>query len=94
MNLEHKKVMVVGMARSGIASARLLMEKGADVVLYDAKELGKFAPHTFDEFDGRAVFAFGSDAQMIAKDADLLVLSQGSPLILHLFRPRRRMAKW
>ena len=82
MNFENKKVMVVGMAKSGIASARLLIEKGADIVLYDMKEKDAFAPHTFDEFEGRAAFALGADADAVAQNADMLVLSPGVPVTL------------
>ena len=43
MNYEHKKVLVVGMARSGVAAAQLLRACGADVTVNDSKseeELG------------------------------------------------------
>ena len=82
MDFRHKKIMVVGMAKSGVASARLLIEKGADVTLYDAKTIDVFAPHTFDEFAGRAVFAFGTDADAATQNADMLVLSPGVPTTL------------
>lgn len=36
-NLRGRRVMVVGMARSGIAAGALLLEIGAKPVLYDAK---------------------------------------------------------
>lgn len=79
MDYTNKKVMVVGMAKSGIASAQLLLEVGAKVVLYDAKTLDKFPAGEFDEFAGRAEFAFGADADSIAREADILVLSPGVP---------------
>ena len=79
MDLPNKSVMVVGMAKSGVASARLLLDKGARVVLYDAKAIDAFAPHTLDEFSGRVEFALGADPMQIAKAADALVLSPGVP---------------
>jgi UDP-N-acetylmuramoylalanine--D-glutamate ligase len=78
-NIKYKKVMVVGMAKSGIASARLLLEKGAKVTLYDAKSVDKFPEHAFDEFKGKAVFAFGADPNPISAEAYMLVLSPGVP---------------
>ena len=43
MNYENKKVLVVGMARSGVAAAQLLRAYGAEVTVNDSKseeELG------------------------------------------------------
>jgi UDP-N-acetylmuramoylalanine--D-glutamate ligase len=77
--MKNKRVMVVGMAKSGIASARLLIEKGACVTLYDAKRLEDFPAHMFDEFSGRAEFAFAVDPMPVAKASDMLVLSPGVP---------------
>ena len=39
--LKGKKVTVVGLARSGVAAARLLQAVGADVTVADAKEEAK-----------------------------------------------------
>ncbi len=77
--MKDKNVMIVGMAKSGIASARLLLEQGANVTLYDAKPLDDFPEHAFDEFAGKVVFALGADPRPIAKAADMLVLSPGVP---------------
>ena len=44
MNFEKKKVLVVGMARSGVAAAQLLRASGAEVTVNDSKteeELGQ-----------------------------------------------------
>ncbi len=80
MVFSGKKVMVVGVAKSGIASARLLINKGAEVVLYDAKTLDEFDSGTFDEFEGIVQFALGVDAASIEVDA--MVLSPGVPTAL------------
>ncbi len=77
--MKDKRVMVVGMAKSGIACARLLLELGATVTLYDAKPIESFPAHTFDEFAGRAKFAFAADPGPEAAKADMLVLSPGVP---------------
>ncbi|MGI5848711.1 MAG: UDP-N-acetylmuramoyl-L-alanine--D-glutamate ligase [Christensenellales bacterium] len=91
--MKDKRVMVVGMAKSGIASARLLIEKGAKPVLYDAKDIDAFPAHTFDEFAGKAAFAFGSDPKTVAKNADVLVLSPGVPTDLEFIAEARRSGK-
>ncbi len=82
MDYTGKTVMVVGMAKSGVSSARLLLDVGAHVVLYDSKPLDKFPAGAFDEFAGRAEFAFGPGAESAAQRADALVLSPGVPVNL------------
>lgn len=93
MEYSGKKVMVVGMAKSGIASARLLLEQGADVVLYDLKQREAFAGGVFDEFAGRARLALGADADAVAADADALVLSPGVPTGLGFIAKARAAGK-
>jgi UDP-N-acetylmuramoylalanine--D-glutamate ligase len=77
--MKNKNVMVVGMAKSGVASARLLLQQGANVTLYDEKSPDNFPEHTFDEFIGKAAFALGADPMPVAKASDMLVLSPGVP---------------
>lgn len=72
--LQGKRVMVVGMARSGIAAGALLLKIGAKPVLYDAKtefDLGDLAE--------KCELALGGDADAVAKSCDMLVLSPGVP---------------
>ena len=38
MDYKNKKVIVVGMAKSGVAAAVLLCKLGAEVTIYDAKK--------------------------------------------------------
>lgn len=82
MEVRGKKVMVVGMALSGISSARLLVEKGALPLLYDANN----KIDLFDEFAGKAVFALGACASETAANADMLVLSPGVPTDLEFIK--------
>jgi len=78
MNIEGARVVVVGMARSGIASVELLMEKGALVTAVDqapGTNLGiTVKPQEAAAFEG----------------ADLVVLSPGVPADLDLLEPVRR----
>src|SRR5579863_4907965 len=64
MNLQGAKVVVVGMARSGLAAVELLREKGAIVRAVDQKPS---APGVEPQTDAAFV------------DADLIVLSPGVP---------------
>ena len=78
MELAGKLVVVVGMARSGIAAARLLAEKGAQVRAVDE--------HPNSEAAGLPV-----EPQTAAafEDCDLVVLSPGVPADLALLDPVR-----
>jgi len=93
MDYNGKKVMIVGMAKSGFASARLLLDKGAQVVLYDAKTADKFPEGTFDALAGRAELALGVDPKPVAKVADALILSPGVPTNLDFITQAQRDGK-
>lgn len=93
MNYAGKRVMVIGMAKSGIASAQLLLEKGAYVALYDAKPVSTFPAGAFAEFEGKAQFAFGADANAVAKESDALVLSPGVPTNLPFISEAKKAGK-
>ncbi len=93
MDYKGKRVMIVGMAKSGVASAQLLLEKGARVALYDAKPLETFPSGMFGEFEGKAEFAFAADANAVAAGADALVLSPGVPVNLPFIAEAKRAGK-
>jgi UDP-N-acetylmuramoylalanine--D-glutamate ligase len=79
MKVEGKKVVVVGMAKSGRAAVDLLIERGAQVTAVDQHVVQGHAlqipvlPQTPDSF----------------ADADLIVLSPGVPADLEELRPSR-----
>jgi UDP-N-acetylmuramoylalanine--D-glutamate ligase len=75
MKLEGAKVVVVGMARSGVAAVELLREKGARVRAVDQKPAAaEVEPQTEDSF----------------ADAELIVLSPGVPADLAVLESARR----
>ena len=79
MDYVSKKVLVVGMARSGIAAAQLLRACGADVTVNDSKseeELGsQLSPLEGLQLTKR----FGCGAMELLDGMDCLVVSPGSP---------------
>jgi UDP-N-acetylmuramoylalanine--D-glutamate ligase len=85
MKLEGAKVVVVGMARSGIAAVELLLEKGARVRAVDSKVIEK--QETGDRRQG-PVKIEPQNAAAFA-DADLIVLSPGVPVDLDVLTPAR-----
>jgi UDP-N-acetylmuramoylalanine--D-glutamate ligase len=84
MKLEGAKVVVVGMARSGIAAVELLLEKGARVRAVDSKVDAK---GTGDRGQG-PVKIEPQNAAAFA-DADLIVLSPGVPADLDIVKAAR-----
>lgn len=75
MDLKNKKVLVIGMARSGIASAELLLEKGAKVYINDVKPQEGFDGALDKIIENGAVVCLGTSPEEIAHEMDLIVLS-------------------
>ena len=79
MELRNKKILVCGLARSGFAAARLLVESGAAVTAYDAKQEDQLTGD-FDALRKSGCrFVFGGDPAELVKDMDLVVISPGIP---------------
>ena len=79
MDYEKKKVLVVGMARSGVAAAQLLRAYGAEVTVNDSKseeELGS----QLRPLDGlQLTRRFGCGAAELLEGMDCMVISPGIP---------------
>jgi len=80
MELNGKRVLLVGMARSGIAAAELLQKHGALAVLNDRKTEADFG----GGLDGlKAIgceFRLGEDPVALLDEVDALVISPGVPV--------------
>ncbi|MDR1001393.1 MAG: UDP-N-acetylmuramoyl-L-alanine--D-glutamate ligase [Clostridiales bacterium] len=72
----YKRVLVSGMARSGIAAARLLKDHGCDVTCQDLKPADKIDNASALEADGITLY-LGKNPDDIIADFDLVVLSPG-----------------
>jgi UDP-N-acetylmuramoylalanine--D-glutamate ligase len=79
MNLKGRRAVVIGLGRSGVAAARLLLGKGASVVAADASPREKFSK------EARALELIGielapsSHGEAALANADLAVISPGVP---------------
>lgn len=79
VELGGRKVLVIGAARSGIASARFLAARGAIVALNDRKTLEKWSPEAL-ALKGEGVGCVAGDPpSWLLDQIDLLVLSPGVP---------------
>src|SRR6185503_6767468 len=74
-----KKVLVIGAARSGIASARFLAQRGATVALNDRKPLSEWSSAALDlKTEGIGTIA-GDPPGWLLDQIDLVVISPGVP---------------
>lgn len=80
MKLAGKRILVVGMARSGVAAAELLMRHGAIPVLSDQKTEAALGD-ALDVLHGTACeFRLGEDPLKLLDEVDGLVISPGVPI--------------
>lgn len=84
MNVQNKKVLVCGIARSGIAAAVLLVNNGAVVTLQDKKELSQLGDLSELQKKGIQIYA-GKNPDEIIGQQDLVVVSPGIPTELQFF---------
>ena len=90
MDLEGKKVLVVGIARSGIAVARLLVSRCAMVIANDIKPESEIR-EAADELRKLGVtLSLGGHPESLFVNADLIVLSPGVPADLEPLESARR----
>jgi UDP-N-acetylmuramoylalanine--D-glutamate ligase len=80
MELENKKVLVVGLARTGVAVARFLAERGARVTVTDMHEEEKLAESLEQLADLDIDFELGRHVPHSFLMADLIVVSPGVPM--------------
>ncbi|MEN6608834.1 MAG: UDP-N-acetylmuramoyl-L-alanine--D-glutamate ligase, partial [Bryobacteraceae bacterium] len=88
MKVSGAKVVVVGLARSGLASIRLLVKEGASVVATDTKPLAELpgAAETIKETGAK----FASQSAEAFESADWVVISPGVPADIPLLEDVRR----
>ncbi|PYT04061.1 MAG: UDP-N-acetylmuramoyl-L-alanine--D-glutamate ligase [Acidobacteria bacterium] len=89
MDLEGKKVLVVGLARSGVAVARLVASRGATVVANDIKHEAELREAAGELRKLGVMLSLGSHPESLFLNADLIVLSPGVPADLEPLRLAR-----
>jgi UDP-N-acetylmuramoylalanine--D-glutamate ligase len=88
MNVNGKNILVVGLARSGVAAADFLLSRGARIVVNDAKPESELRGVGGLRAKGVEVVA-GSHPPELFEKSDLIVVSPGVPLALEPFRRAR-----
>lgn len=79
MDFSNKKVLVCGMARSGIAAAKLLQKSGAKVILQDLKKREQLLTVISELENTEIEILTGKNPDDIICSMDLVVLSPGIP---------------
>ncbi|HXG94468.1 MAG TPA: UDP-N-acetylmuramoyl-L-alanine--D-glutamate ligase [Blastocatellia bacterium] len=90
MNVGGKKVLVVGIARSGVAAARLLVQRGAMVIANDVKTEAQLAREAKELRALGVMLSLGSHPESLFENAELIVLSPGVPADLAPLEIARR----
>ncbi|MBR1442238.1 MAG: UDP-N-acetylmuramoyl-L-alanine--D-glutamate ligase, partial [Firmicutes bacterium] len=84
-----KKIIISGMARSGISAAKLLKKFGADVTVQDAKEREKLKSEA-EKLEKEGIKTYlGKNPDDIISDFDILVMSPGVPCDLDFVKKAR-----
>ena len=79
MDVKGRKALVIGAARSGIASARFLAQRGATVALNDRLPLSKWAPAALALKTEGVGLVEGDPPSWLLDQVDLVVVSPGVP---------------
>jgi UDP-N-acetylmuramoylalanine--D-glutamate ligase len=79
MEIAGRKALVIGAARSGIASARFLAQRGATVALNDRKPLREWKPEALDLKTEGVGLIEGDPPSWLLDQLDLVVVSPGVP---------------
>ena len=87
--LRDKRVVVLGLARQGVALARFLVEAGAEVTVSDLKNEDALDDQLEELADLPIRYALGNHPIHLLDDADLLCLSGGVPLDIPIVEEAR-----
>ncbi len=91
MKLTGKRILVVGMARSGIAAAELLLHVGATPILNDRKKEDAFGNALDALRNTKAEFRLGEDPIELLQHSDGLVISPGVPIDAPVVKAAKEM---
>ncbi len=79
MNLRNRKVLVVGLAKTGVAVARFLKKRGAHVTVTDLKNKDELGSYAEEVLAMGISLSLGAHETQHFMNSDLIVLSPGVP---------------
>src|SRR5258706_6667600 len=80
MDIQGKRVLVVGLGKSGISAAMFLQSRGAQVTVSDSKAESQLSREIPTLLDKGVIVETGGHGERTFRDQDLIVLSPGVPL--------------
>lgn len=83
--LKDKRVLVVGLARSGVSMVRFLTESGSQVTVSDHKSKAELSPSLEQIADLEIQYDLGGHTPKVFLQQDLIILSPGVPPNLKIF---------
>lgn len=92
MELAGSRILVVGMATSGVAAAQFLRRRGAQVVISELRPAAELRQEILKLLDLGVAVETGGHRERSFLDADLIVVSPGVPADLPLLRRARAQA--
>jgi UDP-N-acetylmuramoylalanine--D-glutamate ligase len=93
MDLKGKRVLVVGLARSGVASALFLHSRGSRVTVSDAKSEDQLREEIPRLLDQGIVVETGGHGERTFQNQDLIVVSPGVPVDVEPLRQARSLGQ-
>ena len=76
-NIKGKKVLIVGMGKSGIAAVQAMLALGAEVSIQDAKERNAVDGQLLNFLEGKQVHCYFHEVPVAEEKFDMLILSPG-----------------
>src|SRR3984893_7251362 len=80
MELKNKRVLVVGLGKSGIAAAHFLREQGARVTVSDSRDAVSLAGEIPALLEAGIMVETGGHGLLTFRRSDLIVVSPGVPM--------------
>jgi UDP-N-acetylmuramoylalanine--D-glutamate ligase len=93
LDLADKEIVIVGMARSGLAVAEFLWKRGVRVTLSDSRQAAELEPAIRFLNERHIGYETGGHSTKLFDSGDLIVVSPGVPLSLPVLRQAARKGK-
>ena len=76
-NIKDRRVLIVGMGKSGVAAAQAMLKLGANVTIQDSKEREKTDAQLLNFLEGKNVKCYFHQLPEHVADFDMIILSPG-----------------
>src|SRR5215470_19486406 len=90
VELKGKRVLVVGLARTGVATARFCVERGAIVTAVDNRSESEIGDPAKELRSGGVRLRFGQDLQNAVEGQQMIIPSPGVPSDAEILQAARR----